>query len=117
MSQQEKRLSRVNPRDVKRLHEGNGKKEKNQKGKRKYVNFVNFLKGPTFGVPLAHQMYIGYDEFVIPPILHRSVVFLHNHLDTEGLFRISGAQEEISEWKVSERERERHGKLFIYHFP
>ncbi len=68
-------MSRVNPRDVKRLYEG-----------------------PTFGVPLAHQMYIGYEEFVIPPILHNTTTFLLSHLEVEGLFRVSGSQDEISEW-------------------
>ena len=72
-----RRLSRVNPRDVKRLHEG-----------------------PTFGVPLAHQMFIGYEEFVIPPILHCTTEFLLTELDVEGLFRVSGSQDEIQEWKV-----------------
>lgn len=74
---QARRLSRVNPRDVKRLYEG-----------------------PTFGVPLAHLMYIGYDEFVIPPILAKTTTFLLGHADLEGLFRVSGSQDEISDWKV-----------------
>lgn len=77
MSKQPRRLSRVNPNDVKRLYEG-----------------------PTFGVPLAHQMYIGYEEFVIPPILHKTTAFLRGHLEVEGLFRVSGSQDEIAEWKA-----------------
>ena len=76
MAKQPRRLSRVNPKDVKRLYEG-----------------------PTFGSPLAHQMYIGYEEFVIPPILQKTTAFLTDHLMLEGLFRVSGSQDEIAEWK------------------
>jgi hypothetical protein len=43
-----------------------------------------FCAGPTFGVPLAHQMYIGYEEFVIPPILHNTTTYLLSYLHVEG---------------------------------
>lgn len=57
------------------------------------------FQGHTFGAPLAHLMFVGYDEFVIPPILRKTVAFLMQHLSVEGLFRISGSQDEIAEWK------------------
>lgn len=56
-------------------------------------------KGATFGVPLAHLMFVGYEEFIIPPILRKTTAFLMQHLEAEGLFRISGSQDEIAEWK------------------
>lgn len=56
-------------------------------------------KGPTFGVPLAHLMFVGYEEFVIPPILRKTIAFLMKHLTVEGIFRISGSQDEIADWK------------------
>ncbi len=63
---------------------------------------LSFLcAGPTFGVPLAHQMYIGYEEFVIPPILQSTTAFLCGHLGVEGLFRVSGSQDELLAWKAS----------------
>jgi hypothetical protein len=44
-------------------------------------------------------MYIGYEEFVIPPILQKTTHFLLDHLELEGLFRVSGSQDEIAIWK------------------
>jgi hypothetical protein len=32
-------------------------------------------------------MYIGYEEFVIPPILHNTTAFLLSHLENEGEIR------------------------------
>jgi hypothetical protein len=46
-------------------------------------------------------MFIGYDEFVIPPILQKTTAFLSDHLHLEGLFRVSGSQDELLAWKAS----------------
>ncbi|KAL6076147.1 Rho-type gtpase-activating protein [Balamuthia mandrillaris] len=56
---------------------------------------------PLFGVPLPHVMYTSYTEFELPTVFVEAAEFLRqcNRLSLEGLFRVSGGQGEVNQFK------------------
>eukprot|EP01091_Cochliopodium_minus_P007285 TRINITY_DN17191_c0_g1_i1.p1 TRINITY_DN17191_c0_g1~~TRINITY_DN17191_c0_g1_i1.p1 ORF type:complete len:367 (-),score=97.16 TRINITY_DN17191_c0_g1_i1:24-1124(-) len=62
---------------------------------------MKIYKGPLFGIPLAHLMWLSYTEYTSPPVLIDALDYLDREeiIKLEGLFRESGDQEEIQMFK------------------
>jgi len=62
---------------------------------------MKIYKGPLFGIPLAHLMWLSYTEYTSPPVLIDALDYLDREeiIKLEGIFRESGDQEEIQMFK------------------